>query len=198
MSAPVKTQAERSRATTTQLINAARELFVENGYAATSLDAVVETAGVTKGALYHHYASKADLFAAVYEHEQETLVKLIAEASNRRKDPWERFDAGCRAFFEASLDPAVQRITLVDAPAALGWDRLREIEGRHTTALLRAGLQQAIDDGFLPKRPVDPLTHILVGALCEAAMMAARSPNPKRATPAYLREFRAIMDGLRA
>src|SRR6185437_16102188 len=114
------TQQERSEATTTALVEAARDLFAKDGYAATSLDAVVGKAGMTKGALYHHFAGKRELFAAVFAGEQQKLSGVVAAAYAGRQDPWEAFEAGCRAFVEACQEPGVQRIFLLDAPAALG------------------------------------------------------------------------------
>jgi AcrR family transcriptional regulator len=193
---PARTQLERTRATTGQLIDAARELFAADGYAATSLDAVVEKAGVTKGALYHHFASKRELFAAVYDREQRALADLIDLSSKSRRDPLERFHAGCHAFFEGSLDPGTQRITLIDAPGALGWERMREIEAKYSTAQLREALKAVIAAGRIEVRPIEPLTHLLLGALCEAAMMVARSKNPRQEARRSLRELRALVDGI--
>lgn len=193
-----RTQLQRTRATTNQLIEAARELFARDGFAATSLDAVVEKAGVTKGALYHHFDGKRDLFAAVYEREQRALADVVKAASRPRRDPLDRFHAGCQAFFEASLDPGIQRITLIDAPGALGWERMRAIESSYTTALLREGLEAVMASGRMERRPVGPLTHLLLGGMCEAAMMVARSSNPRQEARRCLRELRGLLDGIAA
>jgi AcrR family transcriptional regulator len=194
--APRRTQRERSEATTAELIAAGRELFAADGYAATLLDDVVKRAKVTKGALYHHFASKMDLFAAVFEQEQRRLAKIGAEAYARKRDGWEGFYEACRAYFEASLDPGVQRITLLDAPAVLGWERLREIEDRHTVANMRIGLQTAMDRGQIAPRPLEPLVQMLNGAICEAAMLVARSKDQRRATREVLAELRVMLDAL--
>jgi len=193
---PARTQLERSRATTRQLLDAARELFAADGYAASSLDSVVERAGVTKGALYHHFPGKRELFAAVYKREQSTLAGTVEAAYRRKNNSWEGFRAGCRAFFDASLDPGVQRITLLDAPGALGWQQMREIEADYSLALLKRGIAAAIEDGHIPARPIDPLAHLLLGAMCEAAMMVARSQDQKAETRRYLNELKRLLDGL--
>jgi len=193
-----RTQLERTRATTGQLLEAARALFAADGYSATSLDAVVEKAGVTKGALYHHFGGKRELFVAVYEQEQEALANVVATAYRRKKDPWDGFYAGCRAFFEASLDVEVQRITLLDAPAALGWESMRGIEDRYSLALLKAGLADAIRAGRIPRRPVDPLAHLLLGAMCEGAMMVARADDPTIAMRRCTGELKSLLEGLAA
>lgn len=173
-----RTQAQRTRTTMDQILGAARDLFATNGYDATYLDAIVERADMTKGALYHHFNGKTAVFAAVYEHEQRAIEQTVKLAARGGDNSWENFINGCRAFFEAVLDPGVQRITLIDAPAVLDWQRRREIEDRHCTALLKRGIAQAIDDGHVKAQRIDPLAHLIHGAMCEAAMVVARSADP--------------------
>jgi AcrR family transcriptional regulator len=193
---PRRTQRERSETTTAELVSAGRDLFAADGYTATLLDDVVKRAQVTKGALYHHFAGKRELFAAVFEQEQRRLAAVGAEAYARKRDSWKGFYEACRAYFEASLDPGVQRITLLDAPAVLGWERLREIEDRHTVANMRLGLQAAMDQGQIAPRPLEPLVQMLNGAICEAAMLVARSRDQRRATREVLAELRIMLDAL--
>jgi AcrR family transcriptional regulator len=194
--APRRTQRERSQATTAELIESARQLFAADGFAATLLDDVVRRAGVTKGALYHHFDSKRQLFEAVFEQEQRRLAEIGLAAYARKRDHWEGFYAACRAFFEASLDPGVQRITLLDGASVLGWERLREIEDRHTVANLRRGLEIAIDQGVIAPRPLEPLVQMLNGAICEAAMMVARAEDQRAATRQVLAELKLFLDAL--
>src|SRR3954463_6271863 len=145
-----RTQEERSSDTRRRLLASARALFAERGYGATSLADVVDAAGLTKGAVYHHFSNKQDVFRAVYEGEQRHLVRVVADAALREADPWDGFMAGWRAFLEAAQDPAVQRITLLDAPAALGWQRMREIGSGRPRRARRA--TQARDRLGLPPR----------------------------------------------
>ena len=194
----MRTQKERSEATTSDLVEVARRLFAADGYAATSLEDVVRGAGVTKGALYHHFGGKRDLFLAVYEREQARLAEVQFAAFARRKGAWEGFFAATQAFFEASLDPGVQRITLLDAPSVLGWETMREVEGRYSLVQLHHGIEALIHDGHLAPRPVAPLAYMLFGAMCEAAMMVARAEDPRRATKDVLAELRTILEALRA
>lgn len=191
-----RTQAERSEGTTARLMAAARELFGRDGYSATALATVVEAAGLTKGALYHHFDNKRELFAAVYEAEQQQLAQTVSAAYIGHDDPVEGFTAACRAFFAASIDPVVQRITLLDAPAALGWEGMREIENRYTLALLKAGLADAIQRGRIAPRPTEPLAYLLFGAVCEAIMVVARAEDQRRATDEFLVELSALVDAL--
>jgi AcrR family transcriptional regulator len=192
-----RTQQERSDATTAELLSAARELFAQDGYAGTSLDAIAAAAGVTKGALYHHFDSKRDVFRAVYEAEQRALAEIESKAYHGEADPWEGFYAACRAFLEASLDPRVQQITLLDAPGALGLDTVHEIEA-DALAMTRDGLRHAMEAGRIPSRPVEPLAQLVFGALCQAATTIARSDDQKGELRGMLAELRRMLDALAA
>jgi len=191
--APRRTQRERSETTIALLVKAARRLFVEKGYAGTTLDEVATAAGATKGAVYHHFRGKRDLFRAVYGQEQQSLAEISFAAYQRKRDPRRGFYEACRAFFEASLDPGVQRITLIDAPAALGWDGMREVEDRYSMALIITGLQVAIDDGLIAERPVEPLAHLIFGATCEGVMLVARSEDQRAMTRKVLAELKNLI-----
>ncbi|MEB3069892.1 TetR/AcrR family transcriptional regulator [[Mycobacterium] vasticus] len=190
-----RTQAERTRLTTEQILTGARKAFAADGFDATSLDAVVESAGVTKGALYHHFSGKRALFAAVYEDEQRAIGHAVLRSA-RGGDSWQNFVRGCRGFFDAVLDPGVQRITLIDAPAVLGWEAMRDLEDEHVTALLRQGLSTAISDGHLAPQRVEPLAHLIHGAMCEAAMTVARSADPRRESRDALSALERLLAGI--
>jgi AcrR family transcriptional regulator len=175
------TQQQRSEATTTSLVAAARELFAADGYAATSLEAVVERAGVTKGALYHHFAGKRELFAAVFAAEQERLSERVAEAyAETAGDSWDAFEAGCRAFVQACQEPGVQRIFLLDAQVALGWETVRRLESG-SLEMMVLGIERAIEDGRIAPRDPRQLAHLLFGAICESAMVVAREADQEQA-----------------
>lgn len=193
--APRRTQAERSEATTGQLVATARDLFARDGYAGTSLETVSSEAGVTKGALYHHFSSKRDLFRAVFEQEEIALAHASHDAYRRESDPWKGFQAGCIAFLEGSLDPGVQRIVVLDGPSVLGWETVREIEKRHSMAMIEGGLRQAMESGRIATRATGPLAHMLFGALCEGAMTVARSGGDQQAA---MREMAAELRSLLA
>lgn len=193
-----RSQPERSEATQRSLVEAARDLFASEGYSDTQLDDVVRAAGVTKGALYHHFEGKAALFRAVFEHEQGRLAKMVSEAYHRQRDPWKGFAAGCRALLEAQLDPRVQRITLLDAPAVLGWEQKREIESRYCLRLVKQGLQEAMAAGEIAPRPIEPIAHLVVGAVCEGSMMVARADDQRAAAKRLLTELRLLLDAFRA
>jgi AcrR family transcriptional regulator len=191
------TQQQRTEQTTKALVEAARELFAEDGYAATSLDAVVAKAAVTKGALYHHFSGKRELFAAVFAEEQRRLVDATMDAARRKQDPWEAFEAGSAAFVEACQEPGAQRIFLLDAPSALGWETIRRLESG-SLELMKLGINNAIEAGSIKPRPIEPLAHLLFGALCESAMVVARAPDQKRALRDALAELHRLLGSLAA
>lgn len=196
-SAARPTQRERSDATVEDLLTAARALFAADGYAATSLDAVCERAGVTKGALYHHFSGKQQLFSAVYTREQERLAARITAAYLQVADPWQAVFAGSSAYLEASLDPEVQRITLFDAPGALGWEAMRDL-GVNCRDLTQRGIARAIRKGAIAPRPDGPLTSMIYGGLSESAMAIVRAEDPQAALDEALADLRTLFDALAA
>ena len=187
---------EQSDATRAALLKVARKLFAERGFADTATEEVVRRARVTRGALYHHFADKLDLFVAVLEEEEQKLLGKIAEASLRGRSAWESFRLGFDAFLDACVDPVMNRIVLVDAPSVLGRERWREMDERYGVGPMRAALQSVIDEGYLAPQPVDPLAHILLGALNEAAMLIAHAPKPAEARVEVGASMARLMDGL--
>jgi AcrR family transcriptional regulator len=178
------------------LLAAARRLFARKGYTATSLDDVTGAANMTKGAFYHHFQGKSELFEAVFEQEERKLCEAMTTAFLAKRDPWAGFAAGSRAFLEASLDRGVQRITLIDAPIALGYKRMHEIQARYTLALMKQGLRAAIDAGRVRKRELDPLANVLFGGMCQALTFVVESDDQRAAVKKIQRELKAVLDGL--
>ncbi|MEU1510597.1 helix-turn-helix domain-containing protein [Streptomyces sp. NPDC005811] len=191
------TQRERSDGTIEELLRAARTLFAERGYNATSLDAVVEAAHLTKGALYHHFSGKQHLFRAVYEREQARLAHIVAEAylDAAEPDSWEAVYVGARAFLVEVLATDVQRINLLDAPGALGTEEMREIN-TGCVKMMEEGVRRATAKGDIAPHSVTSLTHLLYGALCETAMVVARAEDQQKALDASLTELRLLFDAL--
>jgi AcrR family transcriptional regulator len=190
-------KAEQSEATRADLIAAARRLFGERGYAGVGTEEIVRAAGVTRGALYHHFRGKRELLEAVYEQVEGEVTQRIAEGALSGSDPLEAMRAGAAEFLERCLDPEVQRIVLLDAPAVLGWDRWREIAGGYGLGLIEASLQAAIDAGQIEQQPVKPLAHVLMGALDEAAMLVARAEEPDKTRAEVAETLNRLLDGLR-
>ncbi len=178
-----RTQGDRSAATRAALIAAARSLFAEHGYGGVGTEAIVRAAGVTRGALYHQFADKTELFAAVYESIEQDLSARLGEriAAAEVGDPLEVMRLGARAWLEACVDPEVQQVALLDGPSVLGWDRWREIGLRYGMGLVEGVLAHAIELGAVPEQPLSPLAHVLLGAMDEAALYIARSDDPERA-----------------
>jgi len=177
-----RTQAERSGATRGALVAAARGLFAEHGYSGVGTEEIVRTAGVTRGALYHHFPGKRELFEAVYEQVEAEMAERIAAGALRgdARSPLDAMRAGAEMFLEACTEPEVQRIVLLDGPSVLGWDRWREIAAEHGLGLIEASLQAAIEAGAISPQPVRPLAHVLMGALDEAAMLVVQAEDPEK------------------
>jgi AcrR family transcriptional regulator len=192
------TKAEQADATRTALSAAARQLFTERGYAATSTTEIVERAGVTRGALYHHFAAKDELFRAVFEQLEGEVTKHVAEKALTSADPLEQLRRGTRAYLDACIDPAVQRVVLLDGPSVLGWETWQEIEQRYGYGLVLAGVEAAIGAGLVSAQPVEPLAHVLFGALTEAGMVVARADEPRAARADMEAAMDRLLDGLRA
>ncbi|WP_280391842.1 TetR/AcrR family transcriptional regulator [Nocardia brasiliensis] len=198
MNADRRTQAERSAATRAAVIRAARDLFGRFGYGAVSTIAVAEAAGVSRGALYHQFSEKRELFEAVFEDLERSLVEVIgtAVAEARSDDPIAGLIVGCLAWLDASTAPEVRRIALLDGPAVLGWHLWREIELRHTIGRVENALAGAIAAGRIRRQPARPLALIIVGALDEAAQILAHSAESAEDTAAVRAVIEQLITGL--
>ncbi|HKV15438.1 MAG TPA: TetR/AcrR family transcriptional regulator [Reyranella sp.] len=166
-------QAERSAATRQALVRVARRLFAKLGYGAAATEEIVRQARVTRGALYHHFRDKQDLFLAVLDQEQQRLAAAAAAAATAESDPWQAMMAGTAAFLDGCLDPAVQQIVIVDGPAVLGPERWRELDQSYYLGSLKQLLEMAIAQGLVHRQPVDTLAHLIFGAVHEAAFVIA-------------------------
>lgn len=188
-----RTQAERTAATRALLTASARKLFADKGFAAVSTQEIAASAGVTRGALYHQFADKATLFAAVYEDVERELVTQVASAIAAEKsasgqsapelprDALSAMRSGARLFLELCAAPDVQQIVLIDAPAVLGWDQWRAVGAKYGLGVIEAMLGQAIVEGAVPPQPTRATAHVLLGALDEAALFVSRAEDPKAA-----------------
>src|SRR3954453_7780436 len=195
--APGRREAE-ARATREALIAAALDLFTERGYAAVGTEEIVARAKVTRGALYHHFDDKRDLFRAVFERVESDLMERIGATMQSADDPYELMVGGMRAFLDACEEPAVKQISLTDAPAVLGWEEWREIDNRHGLGLTRAALEGAVSAGVLRPIAVDPMAHLLVAALSEAAFVIAHARQPRKARAEVEEALLQLVEGLRA
>ena len=182
-----RTNAERSEATRDALLSAARRLFAAKGYAATGTPEIVAAAKVTRGALYHHFADKADLFRAVVEREHATIAAEIEAAAPAAEDPLAAIVEGGEAFLDGMGDSGRRRILVVDAPAVLGHDALAAINARHGGRTLVDGILAAMQAGALKPVPAVAIADLLDAAFDRAALAVGGASE---------RDYRAAIRGL--
>ena len=189
-------RAAQGRATRDQLIEVATRLFAEHGYEGTSIEAVLSAAGVSRGALYHHFAGKEALFEAVVSAVSEQVTVELAEAVRGCADPLDAMRTAAIAWIDLAADPVIQRIVLVDAPSVLGWDRWRAMDDGRTLGAMRAMLQAISDSGRLPAELVGPFSHMILAALDEIVMVIARAPDSTAAVAEGRMAVQALLDRL--
>jgi AcrR family transcriptional regulator len=178
---PRRRQEDRSRSTRAALVGAARRLFAERGYAQVPADAIVTAAGVSRGALYHHFADKQGLFRAVFEELEGEVTAEIAAAIAASPDRSAAMVLGLSRFLDVCQRPEVVRVALTDAPAVLGWQTWREIEGRHGLGVITDALHAAERDGLPVPAPVPVLAPLVLSAVIEAALMIAHAADRQAA-----------------
>ncbi|MHB1486753.1 MAG: TetR/AcrR family transcriptional regulator [Acidimicrobiales bacterium] len=178
------------------MLAAARQLFAERGFAGTGRDEIAELAGVTRGALYHHFATKADVAQAVAEELEEELVDRVVSAATAEKGSFRQLQSGCHAYIEASTDPAIARVLLTDTPAVLGPARARALSDVSCAHLLEAALGEMAGEGFdLPGEPAIA-ARLLLGMLNGAAMLVASSPYPTQTRDQVTASIDAFLERL--
>ena len=186
-------KAQQALATKSKLESVARELFAERGFAGVSAEGLVARANVTRGALYHHYDGKEGLFAAVVEAVMQELHEKLVRKAAARADPLQALERGMRTFLKASLEPGLQKILLIDAPAVLGWSKWREMDAKYGLGMIKQALSAAARAGMLQRQDTDILAHLLLGALTEAAMVIARADDPSKSRKEAERALASIM-----
>ncbi len=199
-SEPTPSRRQRwSAATRTALVDAAEQLFAEHGYQATSLEAIVAGADVTKGALYHHFSGKQAIFEAAFERVEARATQGVAEARTGHDDPWEQALAGLRAFLAAVQEPSYRQIVVSDGPSVLGSERFREQEERSTYAVVDDVVRSVLtsDDWDLDGPMLDTFTHIFFGAMSAAGGSVATSDDPAAAADRVEAAIGFVLTGLR-
>ncbi len=191
-----RTQADRRAATRAALIAAARELVAKRGYEAVGTAEIVAAAGVTRGALYHHFESKRGLFKAVFEVVEAELIESFPLEKLVGADPYGALRTGITEFLEISLDPELQQITVLDGPAVLGWAEWHELQQRYGLGLIQAGVAAAVEAGQIRRLPVEELSNALLGALVEAALYVSRSEDPAAGSERMIAVLEAMLEGL--
>jgi len=187
----------QAEATRQLLISVARELFAERGYAATSVEEIIQRAGVARGALYHHFAGKDALFRAVYDEVQTETASRVVAAALAGPEPWQGVRAGLGAFLDACLEPEFRRIVVLDSVPVLSQDVWDGGIEHNELPMLRSVLTPLVES-YLPGVPVEPLVHVALGGLYGAALYIARSSDPKAARAEADVVLDTLISGLRA
>lgn len=180
------------------LIDAARRLFSEKGYHNVGIREFAAAAGVTRGALYHHFGDKESLFLAVFDAVQRDLM---ADAARRHRDParpdhWTQLRQDLQIALDTAMDPAVQQVKLIDAPAVLGWKRWRELEARYGLGAILKAVENSIKAGLIRPQPARALAHMIWASYSEAAMVIVHSETPAQARDEVGRALDALLEGL--
>jgi AcrR family transcriptional regulator len=194
----VKTLRDRQAAATRQLlVSTARELFTERGYQATSVEEIIQRAGVARGALYHHFSGKDALFRAVYDEVQAETASAVVAAALAGPEPWAGVRAGLSAFLDACLEPAFRRVVVLDSVPVLAQD-VWEGGIEHTELPMLRTVLTPLVEAFLPGLAVEPLVHVALGGLYGAALYIARSPQPVDARAEVDAVLDTLVGGLRS
>lgn len=188
---------EETAITIQTLIEVARTHFTERGYADAALEEIVQEAGLTRGALYHHFGNKKGLFQAVLDTVQKEVAERVETQAATSADVWEQLILGCRAFITAAVEPRNKRIMLLDGPAVLGWEEWRRMDEQNSMRLLRAQIQFMQQQGELRQVAVDALTHMLSGAMNEAALWIAQAAEDEQAYEESMIVISSLLEGLR-
>jgi AcrR family transcriptional regulator len=173
----------RGRETREHFVRVATRLFTTHGYEGTSIEAVLQETGASRGSLYHHFPGKEALFFAVLEDLEVSVIAEMTAGVAELTDPVEALRTACLAWIRLAGVPEIQQIVLIDAPAVLGWQRFRELDEQSVLGLFRAALEAAAAAGRIEDRHVDVFSHLVLAAVNEAAMLVARSPDPAAAMP---------------
>ncbi|WP_092667911.1 TetR/AcrR family transcriptional regulator [Rhodococcus maanshanensis] len=188
---------EQTATTTRALLAVAVEMFADRGYGAVGLDDVARQSGLTRGAVYHHFGSKAGLFDAVVEQVQREVAERVGHAAAAAGNLWDALVVGCHEFVRAGSDRRVHRIMLIDAPAVLGWQRWRELDAANSGRLLQEVLDELQAEGTIAPGLAEPAAHLLSGAMNEAVLWVAQSEVPGRDRESALATLDHLLGSLR-
>lgn len=187
---------EKGLATRERIVNAATQLFTTVGYEGTSIEDLLGDLQISRGALYHHFSSKEKVFEAVLETVEADIAKANIDATRGIADPVAALRTGCDAFLRMACDPTIKRIVLIDAPAVLGWEKWREIDGRHGFGLLKRSLKAAAGKGRIRAELIENFAHILLAGLMETALVIARASDTEKATRNGRAAIKELIDKL--
>ena len=165
-----------SEATRAALLDEATALFAARGYAGTSLEDVASASQVTRGAVYHHFASKQALFEAVLQLQEARATEAVAAAAAAAADPWDAATLALDAYLRQSCDPTYGRLVWLEGPAALGWRRWRECERNYAYGLVERFIRDLVDGGYVDGRAFDSLVQFSFWMLGGAGLAVAEAP----------------------
>ena len=196
---PSSSRANQATATRQALLNAARRLFAERGYHATGTPEIAAAAGVTRGAMYHHFQDKEQLFEEVFKAVAKDLeTAATASVSALAEDPWRQMQEGLQSFLRlVARSHEIQRIILIDGPAVFGWSKWRRLESDYTSVHLARSFERLIRLGVIEPCPAETLAQLVVAALNDAAMVIANASDPRAALPEVGDALKALVSGLR-
>jgi AcrR family transcriptional regulator len=177
-------------------VGTARRLFAEQGFAATSTEEILAAAEVSRGAMYHHFSSKTELFRAAFEAVEDDLTAEVMTVAATETDPVRMLATGFATFLDQCLRTEVQRIVMVEGPTVLGWDTWHELDERYAFGSLKAVLQLVAAEGRITDDEVDPWAHLLLGAVMQAGMVVSRSSDPENAKQDMTATFEKIISAL--
>ncbi|CAM4421398.1 TetR/AcrR family transcriptional regulator [Paenibacillus tarimensis] len=191
-----RTKAETNE-TILKLLKVARFHFTRYGYVGAALESIVQETNLTRGAVYHHFRNKKELFRAVLEDVMREVAEKVEEGASSSGEPWQQLYMGCRAFIITAVEEQSRRIMLIDGPAILGWGNWREMDKNHSMRLLRAQLGDMQEQGYLRPMPLDALTHFISGGLNEIALWLANEPAPQSALDEAMGSLALLLEGMK-
>jgi len=195
--AGVGVRAMQADATRDALVRSARALFTDRGYHDVGIRELTAAAGVTRGAFYHHFGDKESLFLAVFDAVERDMTPAPDTPRGKGSDDvWAQFRNGIQDYLDAAMRPDVQRITLVEAPAVLGWERWRKLEEGYGLGAITRALDAAMKAKLIRRQPVEPLAHLLLGSVMEAAMLIAHSERPAQRRVEVGKALDSVLRGL--
>lgn len=192
-------RAQAAAATRKTIVEKARTLFVAHGYQAVSIEQIVSQAGVTRGALYHHFGDKRALFLAVFKQvESELSARPVPPPppAADQSDPWLRYRIRVQSFLDAILRAEVHRVLLIDGPMVLGWEEWRRQESAYGLGAISPVLLSAMEIGTITHQPVEPLARIVLAAILETALLIAVAEQPEKTRHVAGRALDQLLGGL--
>ena len=187
----------RSKKTVQKVLDVAEKQFSSLGYTSVGTDALLQDVGLTRGALYYHFGSKQGLFEAVVNRVQETIAAEVRRETDLVTDPWQRFVVGCFTWLDSITNVARQQILLIDAPAVLGWERWLEFDAKHGSQTLAEGLTELVEAGIVEISSTEAMLHLLNGAMNQAALWVAQSPQPEQALVEAKKALERLLSSLK-